>query len=324
MAGKEKRTVRIIGERNLYLHLSNPEHQKKITKIGKALSSPVRLKILDMLKNTSRSLQEISTLLNIPLSSTALHIKTLEEAQLVVTESQPGIHGAMRVCICSIQSLHLDTFDADTDSENKTMSIQMPIGNFTDCQVNPTCGLADEHGMIDVCDTNITFYSPKRTNAQLIWFCSGYIEYRFPNLYNPLIPLKELSFCMEMCSEAPGFLENWPSDITISINGLEIGVYHCPGDFGARRGKLTPPIWPNGNTQYGMLKTFAVRNNGTYIDGHLIKQTVTLEDLNIEKNPYITLRIEVKEDANHVGGVNLFGEKYGDYPQGIIMNLTYQ
>ena len=200
----------------------------------------------------------------------------------------------------------------------------MPIGNYTDCQVNPTCGLADEHGMIDVCDTNITFYSPKRTNAQLIWFCSGYIEYRFPNLYNPLIPLKELSFCMEMCSEAPGFLENWPSDITVSINGLEVGVYHCPGDFGARRGKLTPPIWPNGNTQYGMLKTFAVRNNGAYIDGLLIKQTVTLEDLNIEKNPYITLRIEVKEDANHVGGINLFGEKYGDYPQGIIMNLTYQ
>ena len=101
-------------------------------------------------------------------------------------------------------------------------------------------------------------------------------------------------------------------------------MYHCPGDFGARRGKLTPPIWPNGNTQYGMLKTFAVRNNGAYIDGLLIKQTVTLEDLNIEKNPYITLRIEVKEDANHVGGINLFGEKYGDYPQGIIMNLTYQ
>ena len=324
MAGKEKRTVRIIGERNLYLHLSNPEHQKKITKIGKALSSPVRLQILDMLKNTSRSLQEISTLLNIPLSSTALHIKTLEDAKLVVTESQPGIHGAMRVCICSIQSLHLDTFDADADSENKTMSIDMPIGNYTDCQVNPTCGLADEHGIIDVCDTNISFYSPKRMNAQLIWFYSGYIEYRFQNLYNPLIPLKELSFCMEMCSEAPGFLENWPSDITISINGLEAAVYHCPGDFGARRGKLTPPIWPNGNTQYGILKTFSVRNNGTYIDGLLVKQTVTLKDLNIEARPYITLRIEVKEDTNHVGGINLFGEKYGDHAQGIVMNLTYQ
>jgi predicted transcriptional regulator len=37
----------------------------------------------------------------------------------------------------------------------------------------------------------------------------------------------------------------------------------------------------------------------------------------------ICLKIQVKEDAEHVGGINLFGEKYGDYPQGIVMNLTY-
>ena len=129
---------------------------------------------------------------------------------------------------------------------------------------------------------------------------------------------------MELCSEAPGFLENWPSDITVSVNDLEIGVYHCPGDFGARRGKLTPPAWPNGNTQHGILKTFSVRNNGVYLDGNLIRQNVALKDLSIAEKPYISLRIEVKEDAVHMGGVNIFGEKYGDYPQGIIMSLTYQ
>ena len=52
MAAKEKRTVRIIGERNICLHLSNPNHQTRIMKIGKALSSATRLKILDMLKYT--------------------------------------------------------------------------------------------------------------------------------------------------------------------------------------------------------------------------------------------------------------------------------
>ena len=77
MAGKEKRTIQIIGARNIRLHLSNPSHREKITKIGKALSSPIRLEILDMLKTTPRSLQEIASILNIPLSSAALHIKTL-------------------------------------------------------------------------------------------------------------------------------------------------------------------------------------------------------------------------------------------------------
>ena len=54
MSPREKRTVRIIGERNIYLHLGNPAHHESITKIGKALSSPLRLKILDMLRNTAR------------------------------------------------------------------------------------------------------------------------------------------------------------------------------------------------------------------------------------------------------------------------------
>ncbi len=67
MSPREKRTVRIIGERNIYLHLGNPAHHESITKIGKALSSPLRLKILDMLRNTARSpLQEIASILDIP------------------------------------------------------------------------------------------------------------------------------------------------------------------------------------------------------------------------------------------------------------------
>lgn len=323
MAGKEKRTVRIIGERNIHLLLSNPSHHERITRIGKALSSPVRLQILNMLKTTPKSLQEIAVLVNIPLSSAALHIKKLEEAKLVVTESQPGLHGSMRVCICSLQSFRLDTFDADIHSANKTVSVDMPIGNYSDCNVLPTCGLADENGAIDAYDTIQSFYAPGRNRAQLIWFGKGYVTYRFPNIYNPLLPLNEISFSMEICSEAPGFLEHWPSDITVFINDIEIATFYSPGDFGARRGKLTPPSWPNGNTQYGVLKTFSVRDHGSYLDGQLEDPLIGLQNLKLDSMPYISLKIGVKDTAKNNGGINLFGEKYGDYPQGIVMNLTY-
>lgn len=37
----------------------------------------------------------------------------------------------------------------------------------------------------------------------------------------------------------------------------------------------------------------------------------------------ITLRILIKDDAKHIGGIHLFIEKYGDHPQGIVMRLTY-
>ena len=323
MSAKPKRTVRIIGERNIHLHLSDLSHRDRIVKIGKALSSPIRLQILDMLKNTPRSLQEIASILDIPLSSVALHIAKLEDAKLIVTESQPGIHGSMRVCICSMQSFRLETFDAEIDSLNKTVSLEMPIGNYFNCDIHPTCGLADENGAIGAYDSVATFYSPGRTSAQLMWFTHGYVEYRFPNIYNSSVALSDISFSMELCSEAPGFMEKWPSDITVSINDIEVGTFHSPGDLGARRGKLTPSIWPNGSTQYGILKTFSVRKNGSYLDGTLENPDINLDMLRLADYSYISLKISVPDIHENGGGVNLFGEKYGDHPQGIVMNLTY-
>lgn len=323
MANNKKSPIKIIGERDISLHLSNPDHHDSIIKIGKALSSPSRLKILDILKNAAMSLQEISDTLSIPISTTALHIRTLEDARLIVTESQPGLHGSMRVCTCSMQSFFLQTFDANLDSINNTISMDMPVGNYYQCDIHPTCGLADENGIIDAYDNATSFYSPARTRAQLIWFHKGYIEYRFPNISNPHLELHEISFCMEICSEAPGYLEYWPSDITVSVNDVEITTYCSPGDYGARRGKLTPPAWPNGRTQYGILKTFSLREDGGYVDGEPVKRSVRLDDIKLKDKPYISLKIEIKEDARHIGGINVFGERYGDYPQGIVMNLVY-
>lgn len=324
MYKKRTRNIRISQDRNISLHLGNPEHHDRILKIGKSISIPARLEILDILKNTPRSLQEISALLNLPLSSVALHIKVLEEAGLVITENQPGTRGSMRVCLCCFTTFSLTSFNADVDSINKTVSMEMPIGNYFDCSVSPTCGIANENGAIGAYDSVNTFYSPLRTQAQLIWFTKGYIEYRFPNILNSLLNVEEISFSMEICSEATGFLENCPSDITISINDIEVATYLSPGDFGARRGKLTPEVWANGSSQYGLLKTFCVKNDGGYIDGHLQNHSISIADLKLSERQHISLKIAVKEEAAHVGGVNLFGSKFGDYPQGIIMNITYE
>ena len=323
MSQRKKHNIRISQDRNINLHLGNADHLERIAKIGKAISSPARLEILNILKNTPRSLQEIASILDMPLSSTALNIKTLEEAGLVVTENQPGSRGSMRVCVCSFNSFCLTLFNANVNAVDKTVFLEMPIGNYFDCKISPTCGIADENGAIGAYDSEYTFYSPERTKAQLIWFTKGYLEYRFPNISNRIMPVQEISFSMELCSESAGFMENWPSDITVSINGVETVTYLSPGDFGARHGKLTPEIWLSGSTQYGLLKTFSVKKDGCYLDGQLQNTNATIEDLHLADSPFISLRIEVKEDAEYVGGVNIFGRKFGDYPQDIIMNITY-
>jgi predicted transcriptional regulator len=278
---------------------------------------------LNLIKIKPLALQEIAHILQIPLSSTSMHIQCLEEAHLVHTETQPGIRGSMRVCMCGFLSFHLEAYDTQMQHQHQIQYFDMPLGNYSRFEVYPACGLASVDGIIDEYDNPISFYSTDRQQTELLWFHHGFVEYHFPNKINRLLPLQEISFSMELCSEAPGYYEDWPSDITFSVNQKELGVYHAVGDFGCRRGKLTPDRWPIGRTQFGLLTTISIRETGTYINEVLVNPSMTLEDLALFDTPYLSLRIEVKEDAKHVGGINLFGEKYGDYPQAIRMHLVY-
>lgn len=320
---EERISQGITTEKELELNLSTESHKPWITAIGKALSSAVRIDILNLIKVHPLSLQEISRRLGIPLSSTALHIRCLEDAHLVSTENQPGIHGSMRVCMCDFISFHLEAYDTDISAAENTLVYQMPLGNYTDFQVEPSCGLAGMNGVIDTFDDPRSFYSTDRQQAQLIWFSRGYIEYRFPNKINPLWNIQEMNFSMELCSEAPGYNAQWPSDITFSVNGTEIGTYTCPGDLGARRGRLTPNVWPIGLTQYGFMTGVSLRKDGCYINEIKVNDENILETVRLSGKPYISLRIGVRPDAINQGGINLFGEKYGDFPQGINMRIVY-
>lgn len=310
-------------EKNIFLNLATAEHRAAILALGKALSSPVRIDILNLVKLKPLSLQEISRILNLPLSSASMHVRCLEEARLLSVRSQPGRHGSMRVCTCGFVSAHLDAYDTRIDAQDHTLRFDMPVGNYSDFQVVPTCGLAGMEGIIDSFDDPASFYSPERQKAQLIWFRHGFLEYRFPNRINPLLALRELSFSLELCSEAPGYDESWPSDITFFINGREIGTYTVQGDFGTRRGQLTPDVWPMGRTQYGLMLFVSLRPDGGYINKKRVNPDVTLDTVDLHAEPYISFRIQVREDAQNCGGINIFGEKYGDYPQGITLRITH-
>ena len=62
---------------------------------------------------------------------------------------------------------------------------------------------------------------------------------------------------MELSSEVPGTAANWPSDISVSVNKIDIGTWTSPGDFGDKRGVYTPDWWKLKGSQYGMLKSCA-------------------------------------------------------------------
>ena len=295
---------------------------QELCNLGKALSSQVRLDILKLLYTESLSIVEISEKLCIAPSSAALHVKMLETAELINAEVQPGTRGAVKLCSRKKDMININLLDID-QYVNDVETVDMPVGAYSVCEARPTCGIAGEHGIIGNEDTMSCFYMPERFRAQLLWSAGGYVEYRFPNRLRKNASVRSISFSMEICSEVATYREDWKSEITLWINGKEIGTFLSPGDFGARRGRYTPKVWESGSSQYGLLVRWSVLQNGCYINEERVGD-VTVEDLDIMKDGAIVLRIGNKEDAQYIGGFNIFGEKYGDYPQNIIMNLEYK
>ena len=308
----------------LSLDIEHSQDQEMLLAISRALSNRERIKILDLLNNGPLSIMEISNKLNIPISTTSNHIQILDDAKLILTEYTPTLKGHMKLCSRAITNFDVTIWKSEgTNVSNEVTIIEMPIGNFIDANVVAPCGMAGEYSMLIDEDRPSSFYSPTRTNAQLLWFKKGYITYRFPLGKIDTNSIKEISFELELCSETAYYKEDWPSDITFSICNKELFTYTSPGDFGEKRGLLNPIWWPSGNTQYGLLKRFLITSNGVYIDNKLINNEFNINNLKTLFNGYIELKIEVKENANHVGGINIFGKSFGNHPQDIVLKILH-
>lgn len=307
-----------------YMCLSiHEEDDESMEKIMAALSSKVRRDILRLVDEQSYNISEIAQKLEIPLSNAAFHVKHLQEAGMVNVQEKPASRGMTKIISRKIDEIVIKCTVPQDVSTTTNTQLSIPIGSFTDCKAVPTCGMASAENMIGVDDTPGIFFSPERVNAQIIWLAEGYLEYKIPNYYLMNEEPTELVFSMELCSEVSNYRNDWTSDITFWVNGRELCTWTSPGDFGGRRGRLNPEWWSDVSTQYGLLKTVRVNNHGVYMDEHK-KSSVKISELHLEEGDYFTLRIGIKPDAENVGGLNIFGEKFGDYEQGINVRIEHK
>ncbi|CAG7620683.1 hypothetical protein PAESOLCIP111_02290 [Paenibacillus solanacearum] len=291
----------------------------RITEIGKALSGDLRVRILEALGDKPMSVSQLAEALGVTQPTITVNVQMLELAGLIVSAT-----GANREKICSVtcKSILLELPVKPGDGLHRMEEIHMPIGMYSRCTIQPTCGMAGKDGaIIGSIDDPRVFYMPDRIEASLLWFSgTGSIEYYFANSLPPGVPLDELQLRAELCSEAPSFQMAWPSDITLYINDLPVGTFRSPGDFGDRKGKLTPDRWFHG-TEYGALTEWKVTAGGSYINGVRAAET-TLADLDLKYLEPILIRFEVSTEAEYQGGLNLFGSGFGDYPQDIVLSFV--
>lgn len=290
--------------------------------VFKALGSETRIAILELLYQAGpMRMTDISERLGLTSGALTPHIKMLQDCGLISINVGTGKHGVQKICSASEDRILIDP--VQTQRNINVYESEIGVGQYTAHEVRPTCGIATPEHIIGVEDDPRYFASPDRIHAGIVWLGSGYLEYMLPNFLKRNQKLVEIQISMELSSEAPGFSEDWPSDISFSLNGVKLCQWTSPADFGAARGIYTPDWWNRHWNQHGLFKLLAVNEGGTFMDG--IKQSdITLADLPMGEGAPLTLRISAPKDAAHAGGLTLYGRSFGNYHQDIRIRMHYR
>ncbi len=291
--------------------------------ILKVLASDIRIKILQRLAKDAANINSLAEELELPQSTVTTNIQILEQCGLVETEISKGIKGNQKLCR-GIYSTFLVSLEKDNLLGKDSVLIEMPVGLFIDYQISPPCGMCSQTQTIGFLDSPESFLQPERVKAGLLWFGKGFVKYKFPNnAYNDQIPVSKIEITMELSSEVPGTNPDWKSDVFVEVNGKRIGVWTSPGDFGDKRGKYTPDWWKNKGSQYGILTTWEILEDGTYVNAEKVS-SVGIRDIDINGHHSVELTVGVDEKSDNVGGLNIFGKGFGNFDSDISLKMYFR
>lgn len=288
----------------------------------RGLASPLRLRILRLLlRRGPLNINQIAEALDQPQSTIATNVQILEESDLISTTIGKAAKGQQKVCEARYAEVVVNLDPEDANRARDVIEVEMPLGLYTTAAVSAPCGLCSREKILGMLDIPELFLDPARVRAGLIWFGKGYVEYKFPNNAKVVnAEVKALEFIMELSSEVPGTNSDWPSDISLWVNGVKAGTWRCPGDYGDKRGSFTPPWWRLKGSQYGILTSWRITPKGTFLGDRKLSD-VTLADVKLAAHHSIRLRLGIDDREGQPGGVNIFGRGFGNHDQDIRMRM---
>lgn len=285
-----------------------------------ALASPVRLHILRLLAQGPRDLSTLAAEVGLSNAILTFHVRKLEEGGLVTAERVLDGRAHRKVCRLALDRLTLEL--QGPVAAEPVWEVEVPVGHYADIQATPTCGIATPDRVLGTFDDPRTFLDPDRFKAGILWFGSGFVEYRVPNQLLKSQEPTSVEVTLELGSEAPGVNDDWPSDLVFSLNGVDAGGWTCPGDFGDRRGRFTPAWWPPEVGQYGVRKVLRIDDQGTWLDGQKVGPR-GLGDYDL-RQPTWRFRIAAPADAVHPGGVTIYGGGFGNYGRHLLFRVAWR
>lgn len=301
-------------------NIFDSNNKEQVLNISKALSHPLRLEFLHQLLDAPKSITELARINNITNSTAIFHLEILEKATLVYCKTMPGKKGKTLIFFLNFSNIH---FFIQNSAPNNTevLTQSVGVGRYIDASFENYIRIATEKESFIL--KNNDAFDTRRFDAQLICTDNGKLTYAFGNNVFKESKVSKLEFSFEICSEAPYYCNTWKSEITFAVNGNELATYLSPGDFGGTRGELNPDWWEDKFTQYGTLVNLAITDEGAYLNGEKTGR-ITVKDLDLCQSNRLEFTIFVKKNAKYAGGFNLFGRKFGNHPQDILMKTTIE
>src|SRR5574341_1034097 len=102
-----------------------------------ALASKVRLRIIQLLSTSKMNIKELATELQLSSAIVTMHVKKLEAANIVKTERL----GNKKIVSLKVDKIEVN-FPKKIFQAFDTIKTAIPIGHYTNYQIEPTCGLA--------------------------------------------------------------------------------------------------------------------------------------------------------------------------------------
>lgn len=159
------------------LHIQNLHEGKALFQ---ALGSEVRVQILELLLSEGEmNLSFLAARLHLTNGALTAHIKKLEAGSLIRLTAKSTGHGSEKIISLAQDKMLVEL--AEREPHPNVFSTSIPIGSYCECDVYPTCGLAAPDHLIGTVDDRRYFFHSDRSQAQILWFTRGYVEYVIPN-----------------------------------------------------------------------------------------------------------------------------------------------
>lgn len=291
-------------------------NKAKVLDISKALSHPIRIDILYQLFSGPKSITELARLNKITNATVIFHLEILENATLVYSKVMPSKKGKTLIFFINFSIVNFYTKD-ENEIKPYVFSQSIGVGNFIDASFEKYMRMATKTESFILNNNDV--FDTRRFDAQMLCIDNGFLRYAFGNNFAKNNKVEKLEFSFEICSEAPYYRNDWKSQISFSVNNIELATYLSTGDFGGKRGKLNPDWWEDKFTQYGILVNLTITGDGVFLNGEKVSTVYTVDSLNLDNGNRIEFCVYTKKHTKYAGGLNLFGQGFGNYSQDIVM-----